>query len=130
MVNAEIAQEDFRASLKDSLNRETQRIQRFTDQMLLLARLWKTLGIPGVELHVNSIADAADRKAHRDKLVAYFERHAAALDEDALRSYLREHLAPYKQPAVIRRVEHFPMTGSGKVLKRKLLETHPPGAAG
>jgi two-component system, sporulation sensor kinase E len=38
LFDSEIGQEDFRASLKDSLNRETQRIQRFTDQMLLLAR--------------------------------------------------------------------------------------------
>lgn len=38
LFDAEIAQEDFRASLKDALQRETQRIQRFTDQMLLLAR--------------------------------------------------------------------------------------------
>jgi acyl-CoA synthetase (AMP-forming)/AMP-acid ligase II len=44
-----------------------------------------------------------------------------------LRDYLREHLAPYKQPSVIRAVEAFPMTGSGKVLKRRLLELHPVG---
>ncbi len=55
------------------------------EQMALLARLWKVLGVPGVELQVNSIGDAADRKAHRDKLVAYFEQHAGVLDEDAKR---------------------------------------------
>lgn len=55
------------------------------EQMVLLARLWKMVGIRGVELHVNSIGDAADRKAHRDKLVAYFERHQDVLDEDAKR---------------------------------------------
>lgn len=38
LFDAEIANADFRASLKDSLARETQRIQRFTEQMLLLAR--------------------------------------------------------------------------------------------
>lgn len=38
LFDSEIGQEDFRASLKDALTRETQRIQRFTDQMLLLAR--------------------------------------------------------------------------------------------
>jgi histidyl-tRNA synthetase len=37
------------------------------------------VGIPGVELHINSIGDAADRKAHRAKLVAYFEEHRADL---------------------------------------------------
>ncbi|HET6827552.1 MAG TPA: hypothetical protein VFH35_02650 [Ramlibacter sp.] len=35
---------------------------------------------------------------------------------------MRERLAPYKRPTEIRTVESFPMTGSGKVLKRKLLE--------
>lgn len=38
LFDAEIDQPDFRASLKAALGRETQRIQRFTDQMLLLAR--------------------------------------------------------------------------------------------
>ncbi|HSV34892.1 MAG TPA: class I adenylate-forming enzyme family protein [Ramlibacter sp.] len=65
-----------------------------------------------------------------EDIIAYVElRAGAALDEDALRQHLRERLAPYKQPAVVRTVAHFPMTGSGKVLKRKLLEMHPPGPA-
>jgi len=38
LFDAEIDQPDFRESLKTALARETQRIQRFTDQMLLLAR--------------------------------------------------------------------------------------------
>src|SRR3982750_3788774 len=49
------------------------------------AEQMEMLGIPGVELHVNSIGDAADRKAHREKLVAYFEQHQDVLDEDARR---------------------------------------------
>jgi len=55
------------------------------EQIVMLARLWNSLGIQGVDLHLNCIGDAADRKAHREKLVAYFERHAAILDEDAKR---------------------------------------------
>jgi histidyl-tRNA synthetase len=55
------------------------------EQIVMLARLLKNLGIAKVELHVNSIADAPDRKAHREKLIAYFEKHASALDEDAKR---------------------------------------------
>jgi histidyl-tRNA synthetase len=55
------------------------------EQIAMLARLWKSLGVRDVQLHVNSIGDAADRKAHREKLVAYFEKHAALLDEDAKR---------------------------------------------
>jgi histidyl-tRNA synthetase len=55
------------------------------EQIVMLARLWRSLGLPDVELHVNSIGDAADRKAYRDTLIAYFERHAELLDEDAKR---------------------------------------------
>jgi len=55
------------------------------EQIVMLARLWKELGLEGVELHVNSIADAADRRVHREKLVAHFEQHADLLDEDAKR---------------------------------------------
>jgi histidyl-tRNA synthetase len=55
------------------------------EQMVLLARLWKVLGIGPVALQVNSIGDAPDRLSHRAKLVAYFEAHAHVLDEDAKR---------------------------------------------
>jgi histidyl-tRNA synthetase len=55
------------------------------EQIVMLARLWKELGIDGVELHINSIADAADRRVHREKLIAYFAQHAELLDEDAKR---------------------------------------------
>jgi histidyl-tRNA synthetase len=55
------------------------------EQIVMLARLWQKVGIRNVELHINSIGDAADRKAHRAKLVAYFEKHRAQLDEDSQR---------------------------------------------
>ena len=38
LFDSQIADAEFQASLKQALDRETQRIQRFTDQMLLLAR--------------------------------------------------------------------------------------------
>ena len=80
------------------------------EQIVLLARLWKALGLRNVELHVNSIGDAADRKAHREKLVAYFERHAKLLDEDANR---RLHSNPLrildsKNPAMQEMIEGAP----------------------
>jgi histidyl-tRNA synthetase len=55
------------------------------EQILLLRRLWRSLGIDGVELRINSIGDAADRKAYREKLVAHFQRHQDQLDEDSRR---------------------------------------------
>jgi histidyl-tRNA synthetase len=53
------------------------------EQIVMLGRLWKALGIGPVALHVNSIGDAADRKAHREQLVAYFTKHEGLLDEDS-----------------------------------------------
>ena len=53
------------------------------EQIVLLARLWKALGLERVELHVNSLGDAVDRKDYRGRLVAYFEGYASRLDEDS-----------------------------------------------
>ena len=80
------------------------------EQIAMLARLWKALGIGPIELHVNSIGDAADRQAHREKLIAYFTRHAELLDEDAKR---RLHSNPLrildsKNPAMQEMVEGAP----------------------
>jgi len=55
------------------------------EQILMLARLWQRLGFKGVELHINSIGDAAARKLHRDALVSYFEANLDSLDEDGKR---------------------------------------------
>lgn len=55
------------------------------EQIVLLARLWKALGIADVELQINSIGDAEERAQYRETLIAYFEQHADVLDEDAKR---------------------------------------------
>jgi histidyl-tRNA synthetase len=80
------------------------------EQIVLLARLWKTLGVRDAQLHVNSIGDAADRKVHREKLVTHFTKHAAILDEDAKR---RLHSNPLrildsKNPAMQEMIEGAP----------------------
>lgn len=48
-------------------------------------RLWKRLGIDGVELQINTIGSAEERRAFRSTLIAYFERHRDSLDADAAR---------------------------------------------
>jgi len=53
--------------------------------ILITARLWKALGIDGLELQLNSLGTAEERAAYRQELVAYFERHHDALDEDSRR---------------------------------------------
>jgi histidyl-tRNA synthetase len=80
------------------------------EQIVMLARLWKTLGLEGIELHVNSIGDAADRRAHREKLIAYLEANLDVLDEEAKR---RLHTNPLrildtKNPAMQALVEGAP----------------------
>jgi histidyl-tRNA synthetase len=55
------------------------------EQIIMLARLWRTLGLAGVRLKINSIGDAPERADHRAALVAWFEQHEAALDDDARR---------------------------------------------
>lgn len=55
------------------------------EQIVMLARLWRELGIEDVALQINSIGDAHERAQYRNVLIAYFEQHADLLDEDAKR---------------------------------------------
>ncbi len=55
------------------------------EQIILLARLWKALGIEDVELHLNSIGDSEERAEYRKLLIVYFEQNSQQLDEDAKR---------------------------------------------
>ncbi|HRO88850.1 MAG TPA: histidine--tRNA ligase [Chiayiivirga sp.] len=53
--------------------------------ILMSARLWRALGLDGLQLELNSLGTAAARQAYRALLVDYFTAHRAALDEDSLR---------------------------------------------
>jgi histidyl-tRNA synthetase len=80
------------------------------EQIVMLARLWKALGLSGIELQINSIGNADERLAHRKELIAYFERHAGLLDADARR---RLHANPLrildsKNPAMQAMIEDAP----------------------
>jgi histidyl-tRNA synthetase len=55
------------------------------EQIVMCARLWRKLGIRDVALQLNTLGDSASRQRHREKLIAYFERHQADLDADATR---------------------------------------------
>jgi histidyl-tRNA synthetase len=72
------------------------------EQIVMLARLWRALGLSGITLAINSIGDADERRAHRIALIEHFERHRELLDDDARR---RLHANPLrildsKQPAL------------------------------
>jgi histidyl-tRNA synthetase len=53
--------------------------------ILMLARLWKTLGLSDVRLELNSLGQPAERAAHRAALIEHLERHQDVLDEDGKR---------------------------------------------
>ncbi len=55
------------------------------EQIVMLERLWRELGLSDIELQINTIGDAAERALYRKTLIAHFERHADLLDEDAKR---------------------------------------------
>lgn len=53
--------------------------------IIMLARLWKTLGLTDIRLELNSLGQAEERAAHREALIAYLEQHTEVLDEEARR---------------------------------------------
>ncbi|MCO5123960.1 MAG: histidine--tRNA ligase [Rhizobacter sp.] len=83
-------------------------------ELILMCRtLWRELGLVegrDVRLELNSLGQIDERRAHRDALVAHFEAHAEALDEDGRR---RLHTNPLrildsKHPAMQAIVEAAP----------------------
>ena len=78
--------------------------------ILLADALWKELGLVSVRLEINSLGQPDERRQHRTELIAYFERHADLLDDDARR---RLHANPLrildtKNPAMLQMVEGAP----------------------
>ncbi len=55
------------------------------EMIIMVARLWKLLGIQDVRLEINSLGQPDERAAHRAALIAHLERHRSVLDEDGLR---------------------------------------------
>jgi histidyl-tRNA synthetase len=55
------------------------------EQIVMLHRLWRMLGLDDIVLHINSIGDPEERRAHRADLVEYFSAHASELDADSQR---------------------------------------------
>lgn len=79
--------------------------------ILLSARLWKELGLmEHVTLELNSLGSAEARAAYRDTLVAYFEQHLDALDEDSKRRLISNPLRilDSKNPAMAEMLDAAP----------------------
>ena len=76
------------------------------EQIVMLSRLWRRLGLDGIRLEINSIGDADERRAHRAALIAHFERHRELFNEDEQRRLqtnplrLLDSKNPALQPAI------------------------------
>ena len=72
------------------------------EQILMGARLWDDLGLDGIKLQINTLGQPEERARHRAELIAYFEGHAALLDEDAKRRLHTNplHILDSKNPAM------------------------------
>ena len=55
------------------------------EHIVMLARLWKILGIGPVRLEINCLGQSDERARHREDLIRHFESHVDVLDEDARR---------------------------------------------
>jgi len=53
--------------------------------ILLTTRLWRVLGLGGLDLQLNTLGTPAERLRYREVLVAYLRDHHARLDEDSRR---------------------------------------------
>jgi len=55
------------------------------EHMVMCARLWRMLGLEGIELELNTLGAVEERSRYRARLVDYFERRADRLDADSRR---------------------------------------------
>ncbi|MDR1530175.1 MAG: histidine--tRNA ligase [Burkholderiales bacterium] len=81
------------------------------EQIVLLARLWKELGLTdAVRLKINTIGDQNDRRAYRETLITYFSRYPEQLDDDSRRRLHRNPLRilDSKNPAMQTLIENAP----------------------
>ena len=58
------------------------------EMIMMTARLWRELGLSGLELQINSLGSAAARLRYRETLVEYMSAHRDQLDEDSQRRLL------------------------------------------
>jgi histidyl-tRNA synthetase len=53
--------------------------------ILITNRIWKALGLDGLELQLNTLGTSEERSAYRDKLVEYLSANRDQLDEESVR---------------------------------------------
>ncbi|MGH8701599.1 MAG: histidine--tRNA ligase, partial [Burkholderiales bacterium] len=55
------------------------------EHLTMCSRLWRSLGLDGMVLDLNTLGDAQSRERYRSRLVKYLERHEGRLDADSKR---------------------------------------------
>lgn len=55
------------------------------EHIIMTADLWQRLGLPNIQLEINTLGDATARSRHRTRLIRYLETHIDQLDDDAKR---------------------------------------------
>ncbi len=55
------------------------------EHLVMCARLWRALGLDGIELELNTLGDSDARVRYRARLVQYLQRNEAQLDGDSQR---------------------------------------------
>jgi histidyl-tRNA synthetase len=55
------------------------------EHLVMCARLWRALGLDGIELDLNTLGDSEARVRYRARLVKYLQRHEVHLDGDSRR---------------------------------------------
>jgi histidyl-tRNA synthetase len=80
------------------------------EHIIMTARLWRLLGLPDIELQLNTLGTSEDRLRHRKRLIHHLEQHLDILDEEARR---RMHTNPLrvldsKNPAMQQLIEAAP----------------------
>jgi histidyl-tRNA synthetase len=75
--------------------------------LMIVARVWKELGLSAIELQLNSLGTPESRQSYRAELVDYFAAHKNALDEESLARLERNPLRlldsknPEMQPLIV-----------------------------
>jgi fatty-acyl-CoA synthase len=77
----------------------------------------------------SAIADASvyavQSEFFGEEVAAALRLHpGAVIDEDEVRAFCRQRIARFKVPRLIRVVDAFPLTASGKIQKFRLREAH------
>lgn len=81
------------------------------EHIIMTARLWKLLGLSDVVLEIHTLGSHTARARYRTRLIAYFEQHLEALDEDARRRLYSNPLRilDSKNPAMQALIEAAPL---------------------